>query len=407
MRALLQDFFQKDPDLAARARILVAFSNGAFLATVIFVPIFYYLGGVTVATFAAIDSPLIGLTRLVLRWSRSVRFSAHYYLLSVWSFITGIGLLLGGASAPGLPAYGVLILGAAFMIGRRASIFWTTVCVVTVIAIELVLDRWQPSFVVPEDQLTLLSVLGYCAVLTLVCVFALIYDSSKEGAMSSLRHANQRISQTLVELEEASARLVRSSEHVLGSSDDPERGLVGQMMQTARAGQHKVGEARNSIQGMIEQYRQISDRVQELYRYSQTIVELVSTIDRISARLDIMALNVGIEAAQSGSTGKQFSILAEDMRLLAERVLNETTRIKIALQRVNKQVREVQDSSAQGEGLTEESARRLAAMMSTFDELYAFIQKTEGSTEELTGETLRQLETVRKLMMVASAGKQQ
>lgn len=390
-----------DADTQAAARLLLTFALITTLTSTGFFPVYYYLGRMRVAMFTGVVVPFIFSTALVLRWTGSLTFSTHYYLASAWLFITGAITLLGGITSPGTPAYFVLVMGATFMLGRRAGVVWTVICVLTLVVVELVRYNWSWSIPLPSYELSVLGATTYATILVLICVFSLKYEEVKNNVMDELRDANRRTADMIAKLEKASDRLVHSSEHLLGPERDKSRGLVGLMMQSARAGRHTIDEARESISGMIEQYRHISERVQDLYRHTQTIIELVSTIDRISGRLDLMALNIGIEATRSGVHGQQFTVIARDMRSLAERVLNETQRIKGALQSVNTQAQRVLQSSTIGQDLTEEGIVQMNAMVSTFDALYTLIEKAEVTTEKVTADTLVQIDAVRRLVTVA------
>ena len=390
-----------DADTQAAAKLLLTFALITTLTSSGFFPVYYYLGRVRVAAFTGAVVPLIFSTALILRWTGSLTFSSHYYLASAWLFVTGAITLLGGISSPGTPAYFVLVMGATFMLGRRAGVVWTIICVFTLIGVELVRYQWAWSIPLPATELSVLGASTYATILILICVFSLKYEEVKNTVLNELRGVNRRTVDMIAKLERASDRLVHSSEHLLGTEQDKSQGLVGMMMQSARAGRHTIEDARESISGMIEQYRHISERVRDLYRHTQTIIELVSTIDRISARLDLMALNIGIEATRSGTNGKQFTVIARDMRNLAERVLNETQRIKSSLQSVNTQAQWVLQSSTIGQDLTEEGIVQMNAMVNTFDALYALIEKAESTTEKVTADTLVQIDAVRRLVTVA------
>lgn len=401
MNWFLTNLRDNDADTLATAKLLLVFTLVAVLACLLFVPIFYFVSGSQLALYAALVTPFVAGSALVLRWTGSVALSATYYLVTAWLWLTGVMVLLGGAASPGPPAYYLLVLGATFMLGRRAGITWTIICLATIVGTDLAHRQWKLADPISHSNMTLLALCTYSAVLGLICIFSLKYDEEKSNAVLELRSANRRTADMITQLERTSDRLVRSSEQLLGSEQDKARGMVGQMMKTARQGRHTIEEAKESVVGMIEQYRHISERVQGLYRHTQTIVELVSTIDRISGRLDLMALNIGIEAARSGKSGQQFTMIAQDMRVLAERVLSETQRIKSSLESVNVQVQGVLQSSASGQGLTEESVARMNVMVSTFDEIYALIEKAEGATGKITADTLAQIDAVRRLVTVA------
>ncbi|GAB4557011.1 MAG: hypothetical protein Tsb0020_00770 [Haliangiales bacterium] len=407
MRWFLQRVKTADVEVQRAARLVVAFAAGTSFAAFLFAALFYYLTGPVIGLFCGALGIPIASSALVLRVTGQVKVAAHCYLLSLWVLITGVAFVLGGVTSPGFPAYGVLILGATFMVGRRTGIIWTMIVIVSTVTVQFAAQRWVLIDGLESEPLMTLELLGLITVLVLVCLFALQQDLAKDSALEALRRANQRTAQMIVRLEHASERLVSSSERFLGARGDTQTSLIGRMMQKARDGRTSIEESRASVAGMIEQYRHISSRVQHLYRYSQMIVELVSTIDRISDRLDLMALNVGIEASHSGEAGKQFSILATDMRALAERVLTETKQIKSALQKVHEQIREVLDSSATGQELTEESANKINAMADTFDEIYTLVEETESATGLMTDDTLAQIDAVRRLVSAAARAEAQ
>lgn len=384
------------------AKLVIIFSLGLCGSVFVFVPILYTLSGPLAAAFLLATGVMLAATPLVQRWSGSVTVTAHYFLVGFWILLSGIAIIIGARLASSFSAYPILIIAATFLIGRKSGLVWTVISLATLSLLWFALDNWIHPPKLSVKALEVLYLLNLLAVFSLICGFSLLYDTAKNRALAEVSSSNKRITSMITQLEEASDRLVLSSEHFLGSESDRSTGLVSQMMFKARSGRESIEESRSSISGMIGQYQQIATRVQQLHKHSQTIIEMVSTIDRISDRLDLMALNVGIESIQGGDSGKQFGVIAGDMRRLAERVLSETSQIKRALGAVHVQVQQVLEASTVGQTLTEESAGKMATMVTTFDDMFALISKTEGATEQITADTLSQLAAVRKLVQAAA-----
>lgn len=86
----------------------------------------------------------------------------------------------------------------------------------------------------------------------------------------------------------------------------------------ARQGEALMKTATERMQGIEQVVRQLEGVVQKLGDNSQQIGQIVETIANIADQTNLLALNAAIEAARAGDAGRGFSVVAEEVRKLAE-----------------------------------------------------------------------------------------
>jgi methyl-accepting chemotaxis protein len=104
--------------------------------------------------------------------------------------------------------------------------------------------------------------------------------------------------------------------------------LAGAMQEKARA---HAGEIDSLIHGHMREIQQTADEsltaISDLRVQSDAIGKIVTVIESITKQTNLLALNAAILAAQSGSEGKSFSVVADEIRVLADRTARSAKEI--------------------------------------------------------------------------------
>lgn len=81
-----------------------------------------------------------------------------------------------------------------------------------------------------------------------------------------------------------------------------------------------------------EKMRNLTYAMEDVNESAKSILEIIGTIEEISAQTNLLALNAAIEAARAGDAGKGFSVVAEEVRLLANESSNAVSKITDIIQ---------------------------------------------------------------------------
>lgn len=161
--------------------------------------------------------------------------------------------------------------------------------------------------------------------------------AQQAAAVTQTSATVEELAQTSSQIADNAAAVVRIAEKTLASAEE---------------GMNAVASTAMGIEEIRETTMQSSDRILALGERSQEIGRVLSIIDEIAEQTKILALNAAIEAARAGEAGKGFSVVAEEIRKLADSVTEST-------QEIGRVVREIQASTSALIMQTEKAAKKV------------------------------------------------
>ncbi|MDO4800187.1 MAG: heme NO-binding domain-containing protein [Bacillota bacterium] len=137
-----------------------------------------------------------------------------------------------------------------------------------------------------------------------------------------------------------------------------------------------------AINRVKDQFEMVNDQGTQLGHKVKDIISIVKTVESIAEQTNLLALNASIEAARAGEMGRGFSVVAEEIRKLAEdsktAVITINSSLNQFVQGVNDMVGKVSDQfSALDRGAStmtdvatksRDSVRRIAGVSDTITE---------------------------------------
>ena len=91
-----------------------------------------------------------------------------------------------------------------------------------------------------------------------------------------------------------------------------------------------------------ESMSDVNKRIDNLIDLSNGIGGIVEAIQSISQRTNLLALNAAIEASRAGEAGRGFSVVADEIRKLAEQTNKETDKIAEIVTNVRNEINKVE-----------------------------------------------------------------
>ena len=137
-------------------------------------------------------------------------------------------------------------------------------------------------------------------------------DTLSGAVFEAVEHATQLLDQT-------------------GAHASDMRQTTHQTVSTAQAASHQLNGAASTVDQVQEELGRFAQVVEQLANRSQSIEQVVRLISEISDQTNLLALNAAIEAARAGEAGRGFSVVAQEVRSLAERVKQATGQISASI----------------------------------------------------------------------------
>ena len=152
----------------------------------------------------------------------------------------------------------------------------------------------------------------------------------------------------------------------------------------ARQGEELMKHATERMQGIEKSVRQLEGVVQKLGDNSQQIGQIVETIASIADQTNLLALNAAIEAARAGDAGRGFSVVAEEVRKLAEQSSAAAEEIKERISSVQNDTSAAVTAMQQGSVEVQQGAEAVQGVGVQFTKIMEMVTSIEQKMHSIS-----------------------
>ena len=209
--------------------------------------------------------------------------------------------------------------------------------------------------------------------------------SAAEEQSASSRQQSVSVNETTATMEE----LAHTSRQIAENSDRVAK-TAEETFHTAQAGSRAV---EDTISGMMSIKSQTENNTNKIFALSdkiQKIGNVVKIINDIADQTKLIAFNAAIEAAGAGEAGRRFSIVAVEVRRLADTVVESIEEIKNTITEIQLATNELILSSEKGIKDVEDGVNVASRGGEALQKIIAMIKQTTESSKQISLSTQQQ-----------------
>lgn len=144
--------------------------------------------------------------------------------------------------------------------------------------------------------------------------------------------------------------------------------------------------------------------IESLAKESAAIAGIIGTINEIASQTNLLSLNASIEAARAGQYGRGFSVVAEEIRKLADQSLKASSEIGKIILNIEKQTKKTVHSARYAESIVLSQEEALVKTVDAFTDINKHVENLTNNLnqiaygvegiEQAKDDTLRAIESI-------------
>ncbi|MBO4456279.1 MAG: methyl-accepting chemotaxis protein [Butyrivibrio sp.] len=216
------------------------------------------------------------------------------------------------------------------------------------------------------------------------------------GASESLVTASENITASVDEIRQGLDQQSHEAEGCLNEADKLTE-KIEVVRENVRAIDDMAADADESVKNGIEAVENLKTKANETSEVTNGVIEdiealaeetssignIIATIDEIASKTNLLSLNATIEAARAGAAGKGFSVVAEEIRKLAEQSAVSAGEIGDIITAVTAKTEQTATAAKHAEEIVRQQEEAVATTLSEFNVINENVKTIANHLKEI------------------------
>jgi len=173
-------------------------------------------------------------------------------------------------------------------------------------------------------------------------------------------------------------------------------------IETANSGNEIVDQAGEQMHVIGEGTESLNNAIHGLHERSHQIEHIISLISNISEQTNLLALNASIEAARAGEHGMGFSVVADEVRQLAEQSAEATGDVSSLITEIQQEIDHAVKTMSENEPVIREGIALTNEAGNSFRNISSAVVKMTEQIEQVAHDVRAMNEDASRLTTIAS-----
>ena len=217
-------------------------------------------------------------------------------------------------------------------------------------------------------------------------------SGAAQGLLSASNDQETVTSQQSAYAQEIAAtfeELSRTAEKINQSTDVVEYAAV-RTAEAVEEAKSVVGSMVGGINDIRRESKEVADAILKLNSDLQQVSRIAQVINQVADRSDLLALNAALEGTKAGEVGRGFSLVAAEMRKLAESVAGSSRDISRLVEQVKASGEQAVTKARQGVEASDKGVQVAEKASAVFEQIVEFSRGTKDAAQQISVATRQQ-----------------